>query len=522
MSDRPEDLAALRFERRLARARADASSLAEQKDRLNQTLREARETILALRARLNELSAPPQTHATVVDIPGPGLADVAIGGRTLRVSVSPDWDGALEVGTVVLLNDAQLLVGTAEPPRSGDAVRVLETLPDGRVLAAGVNDNESVYQLAETLEGLKLRVGQTLLVDARSGVAFERVPRSDVEELTLDEVPDVSWEDIGGLGEQVTAIRDAVELPFRHRELFDSYRVAAPKGVLLFGPPGCGKTMIAKAVAASSGSHFLNIKGPELLNKFVGETERQIRAIFTRARELAGQGRPVVVFFDEMDALFRTRGSGISSDVESTVVPQLLSEIDGVEGLHNVIVIGATNREDLIDPAILRPGRLDVKIRIERPGPSAAKEIFGKYVARDTPLNAEEVAASGGTEEMLLSLGESVIEALYAQTEENEFVEVTYAGGTREVLHVGDFASGAMIAAVAARAKRAAIKGELSGAPPGLTLAHLLVACRREIEENEQLPNTTNPDDWARVAGRRGERIVFLRTLHGERALTVE
>ncbi len=522
MADRPEDVAALRFERRLAEARSDARALAQQNDRLNQTLREAKQTILTLRDRLDALSSPPLTHAVVVGVAEDSLADVVVGGRTLRVSVASDAAGAPKLGAVWLLNDAQVLVGAAPYPQYGEAVRVAEVLPDGRVLAVGVNDDNAVYLPAPSLSGAALRVGETLLAERRAGVVFARVPRSEVQELTLDEVPDVSWDDIGGLGDQVEAIRDAVELPFAHRDRFDAYGVAAPKGVLLYGPPGCGKTMIAKAVAASAGSHFLNVKGPELLNKYVGETERQIRAIFSRAREVAAQGSLVVVFFDEMDALFRTRGSGVSSDVESTVVPQLLSEIDGVEGLRNVMVIGATNREDLIDPAILRPGRLDVKIRLDRPGRSAALEVLGKYVTATTPLNAIELAQAGGPDALVASMLEAVGDALYAKSDENRFVEVTYASGEREVLHVGDFVSGAMLAEIVARAKRAAIKDELAGAESGLTHRHLMAACRQEIDQNEDLPNTTNPDDWARVSGRRGERIVFLRTLRGARALALD
>lgn len=521
MTDRPEDVVALRFERRLAEARADARSLAQHNDRLNQTLREAKETILGLRSRLEAASAPPLLHGVVVGVAAPGLVDVVTGGRTLRVAVAEEV-GAVTVGEVCLMNDAQVVVGTTQPPYRGEVVRVSEVLADGRVLAAGVNDDEGVFLWAGEPPQPSLRAGETLLADRRAGIAFERVPRSDVAELTLDEVPDVSWSDIGGLADQVVAIRDAVELPFVHRQRFDDYGVAAPKGVLLYGPPGCGKTMIAKAVAASAGSHFLNVKGPELLNKYVGETERQIRAIFARARELASRGALVVVFFDEMDALFRTRGSGVSSDVESTVVPQLLSEIDGVEGLVNVMVIGATNREDLIDPAILRPGRLDVKIRLDRPNARAAREILGKYVTTRTPLNAAEVAQAGGADAFVATALDAVVDALFAPTDENRFVEVTYASGEREVLHVGDFVSGAMLAAIVARAKRAAIKDELAGDETGLRLRHLLAACRQEISENEELPNTTNPDDWARVSGRRGERIVFLRTLHGARALPVE
>jgi len=510
-------------ERRLAESRADARALASHNDRLNQTLREARDSLVALRDQLDALASPPNTFAVVVGLPGGDLADVASAGRLLRVAVSPDAvaDGPLEVGASVLLNEASRVVARVEAARAGEVVRVRETLPDGRVLATTVNDEELVLLLPDALRAAALRPGDSLLADRRALVTLARVDRSDVEELTLDEVPDVTWADIGGLADQIEQIRDAVELPFRHRELFASYGLAAPKGVLLYGPPGCGKTMIAKAVANSAGSWFLNIKGPELLNKYVGETERQIRVIFARARELAGDGRPVIIFFDEMDSLFRTRGSGVSSDVEATVVPQLLSEIDGVERLTNVIIIGASNREDLIDPAILRPGRLDVKIKLDRPDADAAREVFRRYLTPATPLDAAEVSAAGGPAAFVDRLVDAAVADLYARTPENRFVEVTYAGGDREVLHVADFVSGAMIANIVGRAKKAAIKDELAGRGHGLRAEHVARACRTEVAENEELPNTTNPDDWARVSGRKGERIVYLRTLVGSRSLPV-
>ncbi|WP_347347457.1 proteasome ATPase [Nigerium sp.] len=500
------------LERRLAEARSDARALAQVNDKLNQTLRDARESLLALREQLDALAAPPSQFGLVTGLPEAGLADVAVGGRALRVKVSPELVAveSLQVGASVLLNEAMTVVGLAEAAAAGEIVRVREPLGDDRVLAATASEEEIVLRLAAPLVGAPLDPGESLLADRRAFVAWARVPRSDVEELTLDEVPDVTYADIGGLGRQIDEIRDAVELPFLHRDLFETFRLAAPKGVLLYGPPGCGKTMIAKAVASAAGSHFLNIKGPELLNKYVGETERQIRVIFGRARELADEGRPVVVFFDEMDSLFRTRGSGVSSDVESTIVPQLLSELDGVEGLHHVIVIGATNREDLIDPAILRPGRLDVKIKLDRPDAAGAREILAKHLTDDVPLNP-----ATGLDDLL----DAGVEALYRRDEGNRFVEVTYASGAKEVLYVADFVSGAMLANIAGRAKKAAIKEVLAGGEQGIRLHHLLDACRAEVSENEELPNTTNPDDWARVSGRRGERIAFLRTLHHARAL---
>ena len=503
-------------ERRLADARTDARGLAQTNEKLNATLGTARDSLVALRAELDALATPPSSFGLVLAV-GEGSADVATAGRTLRCAVSPEVaPEELVVGARVLLNEAMLVVATAGDTPSGETVRLVEVLPDGRLLVSGASGEELVLVAAETLDVASLRLGVTLLADRRALLALAPVPRSEVADLTLEEVPDVTYADIGGLGAQIEQIRDAVELPFRNRELFAEFGLRPPKGVLLYGPPGCGKTMIAKAVANSAGSHFLNIKGPELLDKYVGETERQIRAIFTRAKEHASSGRPVIVFFDEMDALFRTRGSGVSSDVEATIVPQLLSEIDGVEGLANVIVIGATNREDLIDPAILRPGRLDVKIKLDRPDQAGAAEIVARYLTTRTPLNNGDVAP----EDFRAHLVEAIVSRLYARTPQNEFIEVTYASGAKEVLHVADFISGAMLVGVVDRAKKAAIKELIGGGPRGVRLEHVLAACAAEISENEELPNTTNPDDWARVSGRKGERIVFLRTLFGSRALS--
>jgi proteasome-associated ATPase len=427
-----------------------------------------------------------------------------------------------------MLNEALNVVEAMQFELIGDIVTLKEILEDGeRALVIGHTDEERVVRLAEPLTRIPLRAGDALLLEPRSGYVYERVPKSEVEELVLEEVPDIDYRQIGGLGNQIEQIRDAVELPYLHADLFREYELRPPKGVLLYGPPGCGKTLIAKAVANSLAkkvaevtgqpqgkSYFLNIKGPELLNKYVGETERQIRLVFQRAREKAGEGTPVIVFFDEMESLFRTRGSGVSSDVENTIVPQLLAEIDGVEGLENVIVIGASNREDMIDPAILRPGRLDVKIKIERPDAEAAKDIFSNYLVETLPLHGEDLAEHGGsTAATVDAMIQSVVERMYSETEENRFLEVTYANGDKEVLYFKDFNSGAMIQNIVDRAKKMAIKDFLDHDQTGLRVSHLLAACVDEFKENEDLPNTTNPDDWARISGKKGERIVFIRTL---------
>jgi len=517
------------LEERIVELQTNLAGVSAQNERLANTLREARDQIVALKEEVDRLAQPPAGFGVFLQANDDGTADIFTGGRKLRVNVSPAVElDDLRRGQELMLNEALNVVEAMQFERVGDIVTLKEVLEDGeRALVVGHTDEERVVRLAEPLLDGALRTGDALLLEPRSGYVYERVPKSEVEELVLEEVPDIDYRQIGGLGNQIEQIRDAVELPYLHADLFKEYELRPPKGVLLYGPPGCGKTLIAKAVANSLAkkvaevtgqpqgkSYFLNIKGPELLNKYVGETERQIRLVFQRAREKASEGTPVIVFFDEMESLFRTRGSGVSSDVENTIVPQLLAEIDGVEGLENVIVIGASNREDMIDPAILRPGRLDVKIKIERPDAEAAKDIFSKYLVDTLPLHSEDLAEHGrsraGTVDAMI---QSVVERMYSESEENRFLEVTYANGDKEVLYFKDFNSGAMIQNIVDRAKKMAIKAFLDQGQRGLRVSHLLAACVDEFKENEDLPNTTNPDDWARISGKKGERIVFIRTL---------
>ena len=526
------------------RERVDA--LTTRNAKLLETLRDARNQLLTLREEVERLGQPPSGYGVLLGTYEDDTVDVFTSGRKMRLTCSPNLDvPTFRTGQTVRLNEALTVVEAGEYETVGEISTLREILDDGtRALVVGHADEERVVRLAAPLAlqasedpgldefGLpqrKLRIGDSLLVDTKAGYAFERIPKAEVEDLVLEEVPDVDYSDIGGLGRQIELIRDAVELPFLHKDLFKDYSLRPPKGVLLYGPPGNGKTLIAKAVANSLAkkiaevrgddsrevkSYFLNIKGPELLNKFVGETERHIRLIFQRAREKASEGTPVIVFFDEMDSIFRTRGSGVSSDVETTVVPQLLSEIDGVEGLENVIVIGASNREDMIDPAILRPGRLDVKIKIERPDAEGAIDIFSKYLTPELPIHEDDLAEFGGDREACVkAMIERVVERMYAETDDNRFLEVTYANGDKEVMYFKDFNSGAMIQNVVDRAKKHAIKGFLETGQPGLRITHLLESIVDEFAENEDLPNTTNPDDWARISGKKGERIVYIRTL---------
>jgi proteasome-associated ATPase len=519
------------LEERLLESKSQVAKALAQNEKLVGALKTERERIEALKEEVDKLTRPPASFGVFVQENEDGSADVFTSGRKMRVNISPEVDRALlHRGAEVILNEALNVVEVLQQDRQGEVVSVKEILGDGRVIVLGRGDEEMVAIVSRRLQGEHFRAGDALLYDPRSGHVLERLPKEEIEELVLEEVPDVTYEDIGGLAAQIEDIRDAVEMPFLYAELFREHKLRPPKGVLLYGPPGCGKTLIAKAVANSlakqvaektgrpeAHSYFLNVKGPELLNKYVGETERQIRVIFQRAKEKAQEGFPVIVFFDEMDSIFRTRGSGISSDVENTIVPQLLAEIDGVETLKNVIVIGASNREDMIDPAILRPGRLDVKIKIERPDIHSARNIMSKYLTSEVPIHPDERKAYGGDkEEALPGMIDRTIDAMYAETEENRFLEVTYQNGDKEILFFKDFNSGAMIENIVARAKKSAIKQFLQAGEKGIRLDHLLEAIRAEFKEHEDLPNTTNPDDWARISGKKGERIVYVRTLLGE------
>lgn len=523
---------ARQLEEKLLETKGQLAHAVAQNEKLSYTLRESREHIASLRDEVEKLTQPPSGYGIVVGKNDDATVDILTSGRKMRVSVHPEIDTELlERGAEVVLNESFNVIKVRIPETVGEVVHLKEVLDDGiRAVVTGRGDEERVCELADSMRGTILRSGDILRMDPKSNLLLEKLTQQEIEHLLLEEVPDISYADIGGLDAQIEQIADAVELPFLYGELFAEHQLPAPKGILLYGPPGCGKTLIAKAVANSlakkvslanggekAKSYFINIKGPELLNKYVGETERQIRLVFQRAREKSEEGWPVIVFFDEMDSMFRTRGTGISSDMESTIVPQLLAEIDGVEGLRNVIVIGATNREDLIDPAILRPGRLDVKIRIDRPNELAARQIFARYLTNEIPISKSEISSHNDSiDEAISAMINKTVEAMYKQDETNRFLEVTYQNGDRDVMYFKDFSSGAMIENIVRRAKKLAIKRLIANGERGVSSEDLISSIRQEFKEHEDLPNTTNPDDWAKISGKKGERIVFIRTLvHG-------
>jgi proteasome-associated ATPase len=531
LQDAPKRVRTL--EERLLETKGQLAQAVSQNEKLSATLREAREHIAALREEVEKLTMPPSAYGTYLGTNDDGTVDIFTAGRKMRVALHPEIETeGLRRGQEVVLNESLNVVLARGADVAGEVVTFKELLEGGtRALVIGRADEERVCELADELQQEKIRAGDHLLMEGRSGLLLEKLPRPEVEELVLEEVPDVSYDDVGGLDEQIEMIKDAVELPYLYGDLFREHQLQPPKGILLYGPPGCGKTLIAKAVANSlakrvaertdskARSYFLNIKGPELLNKYVGETERQIRLIFQRAREKSEEGYPVIVFFDEMDSLFRTRGTGISSDIESTIVPQLLAEIDGVESLKNVIVIGASNREDLIDPAILRPGRLDVKIKIERPDTDSAKQIFQQYLTTELPLADSELKKAGGDSEVAIKrMIDGAVDHMYATGDENKFLEVTYQNGDKELLYFKDFSSGAMIENIVRRAKKLSIKRTIAGDERGICAEDLIESIKQEFREHEDLPNTTNPDDWAKISGKKGERIVYVRTIVNEGA----
>ena len=527
LQDSPRQVRVL--EERLLETKGQLAQALSQNERLAATLREAREQIIALKEEVEKLTAPPSGFGVFLGVNEDGTINLSSGGRKLRVNVHPDIDPkSLQPGQELMLNEALNVVEACAYEVQGEVVQLKEMLGLDRALVIGNADEERVVQIGEPLRNRTLRAGDSLLLDVRSGFVLEHLPKPEVEELILEEVPDISYQDIGGLGDQIEQIRDAVELPFLHADLFAEHQLKPPKGILLYGPPGCGKTLIAKAVANSlakkvaevtgqpSGrSYFLNIKGPELLNKYVGETERQIRLIFQRAKEKSTRGRAGdrVLRRDGLD-LPDPRVGGVLRRREHHRAPAAVRDRRGraAQERDRDRRLQPRGHDRPGDPAAGPAGREDQDRAARRLG--AASDIFSKYLLASLPLAEDVVASAGGDREAALArIIDEGVKRMYSDADENRFLEVTYANGDKEVLYFKDFNSGAMIENIVSRAKKMAIKRFLETGEKGIKAADLFAAVTDEFKENEDLPNTTNPDDWARISGKKGERIVYVRTL---------
>lgn len=481
-------------------------------ERLEYLLEQAKVKLREMRDEIDRLSQPPSVYASFLHLNDDGTAEVIANGRRMRCNISEDINlDDLHRGRYLVMNEQMVAVEAGPYADAGEICKVLDTLDDGRLIIEGRMDERKIIYLKDGLkvdEDRPLKAGDEVLVDTTSAVAMEYVYKLEAKDQLLETVPDVTYDKIGGVDDAIKTVHDSVELPYKHPEVFAEFELSAPKGILLYGPPGCGKTMIAKAIANSLAgkggvSQFMNISGPELLTKWVGESERKIRDVFKRAREAATPESPVIIFFDEAESLFRMRGSGRSSDMESTIVPTLLSELDGVEGLQNVLVIFATNRQDLIDPAVLRPGRIDVKIRLPRPDQDATRKILAVYLHSGLPVD-------GNLDDIL----DSTVEYVFDEAPNKEFLEVTYSKGNRETLYFRDFISGAMVENIVARAKKIAVKRRLDGDTSGITIDDMRSAVDQEFLEAKDLPNTSDVSDWQKVTGRsNGDEIVKVRSL---------
>ena len=538
---------------------------------LFQIIRNFRELMLEMQRDLNALTSPPLPYGYVARLfVEDQMVDIVMGNERRKVNVLSEIDVAkLKIGQRVTLAAANLAILSVDEEweKIGQEAKVSALLDNGAARVITHLDETRDVMLAEPLREMKIREGDILLTSGY--FAFSKLPKVEADELLLERVPEISFSQIGGLKNQIYTLLEAIEYPALYPELFKMHKLKPTKGILIYGPPGCGKTLLAKAVANRLAqktrekigkdniwAYFINIKGPELLNKYVGETERKIREVFYRAKEKASEGCPVIIFFDEFESLFRTRGSGISSDVESTNVPQFLSMMDGVEELNNIVVIGASNRQDLIDPAVLRPGRFDLKVKVDRPDKIDAKEILKIYITSDLPWGEDSEGKQyvgqknhsvidrlhGGNRYMVdLSTPELVVEHMINvvveylyydgrpvawtdrrgnQLEYNtECIEITWADGEIKMLHIKDIlVSGAMIESVISRVKKAAIRRAVTTGKQGIRMIDFYESIRDEIKESSDLPNTNNPDDWAKIIGQRsesGQRIVNVRPIIG-------
>src|SRR5467141_3568043 len=503
--------------------RRDLLELRPQISDQQETIVEARRMIEKLEEVIKKVTSPANRIGTFLGATSRDTAHIVVGGADYYCNVDPRIPLAkLKNGTRVLVNEAYVIVGDLGFETAGPVTKITEVLSDDRLRVGSEHGLQSiVLQRSADLASSTLKSGDEVRVDSNYRMALEMLSSTKSHEHYLDVVPELPWEKVGGQEGALQAIKDAIELPLLHPDLFKKFQHATPKGFLLYGPPGCGKTLIGKATAfnltkqlgAKSGTemreYFMHVKGPEILNMWVGESERMVREIFATAREKRGEDFMPFLFIDEAESILGTRRASRHSNILSTLVPMFCSEMDGIDSLNDVVIILASNRADLIDPAILRPGRIDRKIKVNRPNREGAREVYRIYLTPDLPYDGalgKEAENIGAAVDKLI---ERFVDWQFTRREENKFLEVTLRSGRKEVLYRSDLISGAIIASIVERAKAIAIKRAIATQQPeGIRETDLQLAFNAEYVENDIFPSSDVTEDWLKLIDYEPENVV--------------
>jgi proteasome-associated ATPase len=478
-----------------------------------------------------KLTSPANRTGVFLEMLEEGIALIAVGDSEFVVSIDPKLDvQALKAGVRVKVNDAYAIIGVMPPHPGGQVLKVSELLDKERLRVSQdpAGSIGRVVVRGHSLKKARIKVGDEVRVEPNFKVALEHFPKTETREYFYEEVPEIKWEDIGGQEEAIRLIRDTIEHPLLYPELYKKFDKKPVKGILLYGPPGCGKTLIGKATAHNLAKeyskrvgkpvreYFMYVSGPKILNMWLGETERMVREIFETARERSKEGRLVFIFFDEAESVLRTRSSGRWLNISNTVVPQFCSELDGLVNLENVVLILTSNRPDYIDPAVLRPERIDRKIKVGRPNKEATREIFSIYLHKDIPLDPNgDPDGPSDKEGLRQCFIDTITSFIWRSVPETEFVRVYLRNGGVETLYWRDLISGALIKSVVDRAKDSAIRRAIAEPdhPHGIRLEDLREAVRQEYRENEIFPKSDSLEDWLKLLDFEPENVAAIKPI---------